>query len=48
MTKECRTCKLIKPISEFYKRAGATRGYYPDCKVCESARRKTKRLSNMI
>lgn len=32
--KTCRTCKKIKPLSEFYKNAGHKDGHLNSCKAC--------------
>lgn len=34
ITKTCRVCKEIKPISEFYKRVDSHDGYRNDCRAC--------------
>lgn len=47
--KQCRRCKVIKPISEFHNRCsnGAIVGYTSFCKGCEKARTYEWRASNL-
>jgi hypothetical protein len=37
--KRCRVCDEYKPLSDFYRAAGARDGYRSDCKACNLARR---------
>lgn len=46
--KECRTCKKVKPIGEYYEHKGCPFGIYPSCRECvreirNKARRKKYR-----
>ena len=36
VTKQCSTCKQIKPLSEFYKHKGKKDGLQSQCKSCKS------------
>ncbi len=46
ITKTCRTCKEIKPISEFPKRKDSIDGYRNDCKKCQAIIFKAYKLAN--
>ena len=37
VTKRCKACKAIKPISEFYKSTKTTDGFRSKCKLCYNA-----------
>ena len=43
MTKQCFTCKEIKPKTEFYTSPQRKDGYLPYCKICHNARIKAGR-----
>jgi nitrate/TMAO reductase-like tetraheme cytochrome c subunit len=36
-TKQCKTCREEKPLTEFYKNKAYTGGYRPTCKACHIA-----------
>jgi hypothetical protein len=38
--KRCKVCGEVKPLTEFYKAAGAADGHRGECKVCNRARKK--------
>src|SRR4051812_19338601 len=38
--KRCKICGVLKPLSEFYRAAGAADGHRSDCKPCNLARKK--------
>lgn len=38
--KKCKTCGLVKPVTEFYKCANTKDGYYSECMVCKSEKSK--------
>ena len=38
--KRCKHCGVEKPLTEFYRDAGARGGVRPECKACTAARRK--------
>lgn len=40
--KECTTCKLMKPLSEFHRSSRVKSGYVSACKSCESIRGRKK------
>ena len=44
LTKQCKVCEVVKPISEYHKAPGYSGGYKPQCKVCYLAYQKEKRL----
>lgn len=50
--KVCKTCGECKPLSMFYKLAGAAGGYRLSCKRCEiektTARRKARRPTGWV
>lgn len=39
-TKKCKTCGLVKPVTEFYKCANTKDGLYGECMVCKSEKAK--------
>lgn len=43
ISKQCRTCKEIKPISEFYKHPDTRDGHFNICKSCKNKRQKDYR-----
>lgn len=44
--RECRSCRVIRPLSEFWKHKKCHQGYSPTCKVCGRAANKAWRLAN--
>jgi hypothetical protein len=45
-TKICRICKVEKPLSEYYRAAGARDGHRNDCRSCNLARRAEQYRAN--
>ena len=41
-TKKCKTCGLVKPVTEFYKCANTKDGLYGECITCKSEKSKQR------
>ena len=41
--KTCKTCKIEKPLTDFYKRKDSKDGFYSQCKKCYSERVKNNK-----
>ena len=46
MTKTCKTCQILKPVSDFTVTDKVRGYYYPHCKLCQAAKKKAKRQSD--
>lgn len=44
--KQCKDCKEVKPVSDFYSHPKTADGYLPNCKPCHSRRVKENRARN--
>jgi len=45
--KQCRICKVEKPLTEFYKNAAMRSGYINNCKTCHNERSSEWRKENL-
>ncbi len=44
--KQCRKCKVVKPLDDFYKSAGMRDGHRHDCKACNLEQKRQRYLAD--